>query len=146
MLAHIATAEGEIAAENAMGENKEISYTAVPAAIFTHPEVAYAGISESEARETGRQVETESMFYRELGKAQATGEIAGQVKIVFDSGNQQLLGVNIIGEQATELIGEAALAIQTGRNIREISETIHAHPTLSEIIWEVAKKARNKQF
>lgn len=141
MLAHAATHEGITAAENIMGGDRAMSYRALPAAIFTHPEVACVGLTEKEAVQEGYDADTETVLFRELGKAQALGELPGQAKAVWDRKTGRLLGMNIIGCGATELIAESSLALTTGRTIKELAATIHAHPTLSEIIWEVARRA-----
>jgi dihydrolipoamide dehydrogenase len=141
MLAHVASAEGRTAAENAMGGGCLMNYTAVPGAIFTAPEVANVGLSEAQARELGHQVRTETVLFRNLGKAHAIGEIAGEAKIVADSENGRILGVHIVGPHATDLIAEGTLAVTMGVSVKEVAETIHAHPTLSEIMLEGSLKA-----
>jgi dihydrolipoamide dehydrogenase len=141
MLAHVASAEGRTAAENAMSIRRSMDYTAVPSAIFTAPEVANVGLSEAQAGELGHQVRSETVLFRNLGKAHAIGEIAGEAKIVADSKNGKVLGVHIVGPHATDLIAEGTLAVNTGITVKEVAETIHAHPTLSEIMLEGSLKA-----
>ena len=138
MLAHVASAEGFVAAVNAMGGNREMDYGAVPGAIFTMPEVADVGLTEAQAREQGFDVRSDTVLFRTLGKAQVIGEIAGQAKIVSDAGTGRILGVHMIGPHATDLIAEGTLAVQTGCTVKDLSETIHAHPTLSEVMGETA--------
>jgi dihydrolipoamide dehydrogenase len=141
MLAHVASAEGIIAAENAAGGNSKMNYDAVPGAIYTLPEVANVGLTEEQAREKGLNARADSVLFRSIGKSQVIGELAGEVKIVSDAENGRMLGVHIIGPHATDLIAEGTLAVSTGCTVQELAETIHAHPTLSEITAETALKA-----
>ncbi len=141
MLAHVASTEGIIAAENIMGHNRAMNYDVIPSAIFTFPEVANVGLTESQARERGFEVRSDSFLFRTLGKPQAMGEIVGQAKIVFDSQNRKILGVHIAGPHATDLIAEGTLAIQLGATVEDLANTIHAHPTLAEVLMETAHKA-----
>jgi dihydrolipoamide dehydrogenase len=141
MLAHVASAEGRTAAENAMGGDCLMDYTAVPGAIFTAPEVANVGLSEAQARERGHQVRSETVLFRNLGKAHAIGEIAGEAKIVADAESGKVLGVHLVGPHVTDLIAEGTLALKMGATVNDIAETIHAHPTLSEIMLEGSLKA-----
>ncbi len=141
MLAHVASTEGIIAAENIMGHNRAMNYDVIPSAIFTFPEVANVGLTESQARERGFEVRSASFLFRTLGKPQAMGEIVGQAKIVFDSQNRKILGVHIAGPHATDLIAEGTLAIQLGATVEDLANTIHAHPTLAEVLMETAHKA-----
>lgn len=144
LLAHVASKEGVIAAENASGASNNIDYSVVPAAIFTSPEIASVGLREYQAMEKGIKVRTGHFQFRALGKAHAIGEIAGFVKIVADSDSDRVLGVHIIGPHASDLIHEAALAIKAGLKTKDIAETIHAHPTLSEGIMEAAEDVYGK--
>jgi dihydrolipoamide dehydrogenase len=144
MLAHVASTEGEIAAENAMGGEKAMRYDLVPGAIFTAPEVADVGMTESQAAAGGIPVRADSVLFRTLGKAQVLGELSGQAKIVSHGETGQVLGVHIIGPHATDLIAEATLAIKMGATVADIAETIHAHPTLAEVMLETALKAAGR--
>jgi len=144
MLAHVASAEGQVAAENAMGADRTMNYDVVPGAIFTMPEVANVGLTETEARKQNDNVRADSVLFRAIGKAHVSGEIAGEAKIVWDADNGKILGVHIIGPHATDLIAEASLAIQTGSSVADMAATIHAHPTLAEIMGEVSHKAMGK--
>ncbi len=141
MLAHVATTEGLVAAENAIGGSRTMDYQVVPGAIFTMPEVANVGLTEAQAMEQGIPVRAESVLFRNLGKAQVIGEIAGEAKMVSDALTGKVLGVHIVGPHATDLIGEAALAVRMGHTVTELAETIHAHPTLSEIMLEISFKS-----
>lgn len=140
MLAHAASAEGMAAAENAMGGKREMNYKVVPGVIFTAPEVANVGQTEAQAKETGDSVRSDKVLFRTIGKAHVIGEIAGQAKIVSNSESGEILGVHIIGPHAADLIAEGALAMQMGARVRDLAETIHAHPTLAEIMQETALK------
>ena len=144
MLAHVASKEGLIAAENAMGRNRTMDYNIVPGAIFTMPEVANVGLTEAQAKKQGHNVRADTVLFRNVAKAQVIGEIAGEVKIVSDTETGKILGVHMIGPHATDLIGEGTLAIQTGCTVKELAETIHAHPTLAEIMMEASYKALGK--
>ncbi len=142
MLAHVASTEGMVAGENAMGGKRKMDYTIVPGAIFTMPEVANVGLTEIQAKEQGYNVVSDNILFRTLGKAHVIGEIAGQVKIVSNEEDGKILGVHIIGAHATDLIAEGVLAMQMGCKVKDIAETIHAHPTLSEGMLEASLKAR----
>lgn len=141
MLAHVAKTEGLVAVENAMGGGRVMLYDAVPGVIFTYPEVADVGMTEIQALETGYKVGSETVLFRNLGKAQVMGFIDGQVKIVWDENSGRILGVHLVGPRASDLIAEGALAVRKGFTVKELAETIHAHPTLAEVMAEVAHKA-----
>ena len=139
MLAHVASREGMIAAENAVGGNAVMNHNVVPAAIFTNPEIASVGLQEEQALKKGYKVKVGRFQYRTLGKAHAIGEITGLIKIVADEENDIILGAHIIGSHASDLIHEAALAVEKKLSPRDIAHTIHAHPTLAEGIMEAAE-------
>lgn len=141
MLAHVASTEGIIAAENILGHNRTMNYEVVPSAIFTFPEVATVGLTEPQALERGLEVRADTFLFRTLGKPQAMGEIVGQVKIISARQSRKILGVHIAGPHATDLIAEGTLAIQLGATVEDLARTIHAHPTLSEALLETAHKA-----
>jgi dihydrolipoamide dehydrogenase len=141
MLAHVASAEGIVAAENAVGDHRSLDYGAIPSGVFTSPEVACVGLTEAEARGAGHDAEAETFLFRGLGKAQALGEIAGQAKLVWEASTGKILGVHLIGPHATDLIAEGTLALRMGATVRDLASTIHAHPTLSEVLAEAAHKA-----
>jgi dihydrolipoamide dehydrogenase len=146
MLAHVASTEGQVAAENAMGESRKMDYQVAPGAIFTTPEVANVGLSETQAKEQGYQVRADSVLFRTLGKAQVIGEIAGEAKIVSEAGSGRILGVHIIGPHATDLIAEGALAMQIKGSVKDLAATIHAHPTLAEIMLEASFKSLDRSL
>ena len=139
MLAHMASKEGMIAAENAVGGDAVINRSVVPAAIFTSPEIASVGLREKQALDKGYRIKIGRFQFRALGKAHAMGEISGLIKIIADGQNDKILGAHIIGPHASDLIHEIALAVNKGLTVKDIADTIHAHPTLSEGIMEAAE-------
>jgi len=141
MLAHVASVEGRVAAENAVGSGAVMDYRVVPGAIFTMPEVANVGLSEAQAGERGFIVRADTVLFRTMGKPQVMGEIAGEAKIVSDAETGRILGVHLVGPHATDLIAEGALAVKLGATVKDLAETIHAHPTLPEVMLEASCKA-----
>ena len=147
MLAHVASAQGKVAAANILGRRQEMNYNVVPAGIFTLPEIGRVGLTEQQARERCRQLGqdpetgiTVGRFrYAGVGKAQATGDVTGLFKVVVDAKTGAILGVHILGAHAADLIHEAALAMQTGTTASHVAEMIHAHPTLAEGLMEAAE-------
>ncbi|MFH1138272.1 MAG: dihydrolipoyl dehydrogenase [Pseudomonadota bacterium] len=144
MLAHVAAAEGRAAAQNALGGSTTVDHSVVPNVIFTSPEAAGAGLTEAQAREKGLDVDAETVHFRTIGKAQVIGEIAGQAKLVWERPGGRILGVHLAGPHASDLIAEGVLAVKRGVTIGELAETIHAHPTLAEIMGEVALAAAKR--
>ena len=138
MLAHAASHEGLAAAENACGESSEMRYDAIPGAVFTSPETASVGITTEQAAARKIEVNTATVNFRNIGKAQAIGEIAGEALLISEKGSGRILGVHLTGPHATDLIGEAALAVTKGLTAADLAETVHPHPTLSEIFPETA--------
>lgn len=141
MLAHVASSEGMVAAENALGGGKTMNYTVVPSAIFTFPEAASVGLTQEQACERGYSVRDDSFHFRLLGKSHAMGETAGHVKIISDTYSRKILGVHIVGPHASDLIAEGALAMQLDVTVEDLASTIHAHPTLSEALMEASRAA-----
>lgn len=139
LLAHVASREGIVAAINACGGDARIDYSVVPAAIFTSPEIASVGLREHQAAEKGINIRTGHFQFRALGKAHAMGEISGFVKIVANAEDDRVLGGHIIGPHASDLIHEVSLAIKAGLKVKDIANTIHAHPTLAEGIMEASE-------
>lgn len=140
-LAHVASAEGKVAAENCVKNNgKEMDYRAYPNVVFTVPEVASTGMTEGEARAEGREVLTSSFPFRPLGKAMAAAEQEGFVKVVADREYGELLGMHIIGPHASDLIHEGVVALKLEATLDYLVDTIHAHPTFSEAILEAYEK------
>lgn len=144
LLAHVASTEGLVAAENALGGDKKIDYSCVPAAIFTSPEIGSVGLREHHALEKGMKIKVGRFQFRGLGKAHAMGEISGMIKIIADAETDRILGGHIIGPHASDLIHEIALAISGGLTAKDVAHMIHAHPTLSEGIMEAAEDVHGK--
>jgi dihydrolipoamide dehydrogenase len=140
-LAHVATHQGLVAAGVIAGHDERMDYKAVPAATFTHPEVASVGLTEVRAREAGHDVVVGKFPFVALGRAQTFGNTDGLVKIVADRKYGEVLGVHIIGPSASDLIPEGVLALQLEATLEDIANTIHAHPTLGEGSMEAAMVA-----
>jgi dihydrolipoamide dehydrogenase len=138
MLAHAASAEGIVAVDNIMGKVREVDYQKIPSCIYTFPEVASVGIKESEAKQKGYHLQVGKFSYLRSAKALAMGEPEGFVKIIAEKELGQILGVHILGEHATDLIGECLLAMNVEASIEDLGEVVKGHPTLSEIITETA--------
>ncbi len=139
LLAHVASRQGIVAAINACGGSAVMDYSAVPAAVFTVPEIASVGIREFQAQKAGIEVKVGRFQYRALGKAHAIGEIAGFIKVLADAGTDRVLGAHIIGAHASDLIHELAVAVRHGITVRQLAETIHTHPTLGEGVLEACE-------
>jgi len=138
LLAHVASAEGIVASENAMGNRLTIDYRVIPNCIYSIPEVASVGLSEERAKEMGYEVAVGRFPFLANARATILGERVGMVKIIGDKKNDEILGVHIVGPDATELIGEASVAIKARVTTKDLERIIHAHPTLSEAIFEAA--------
>ncbi|HED64478.1 MAG TPA: dihydrolipoyl dehydrogenase [Planctomycetes bacterium] len=143
MLAHKGSKEGLVAAAVIAGKPEEYDVRCVPAVIFTAPEMAAVGMSEAEAKEMGREVITGQFPFAASGRAMSLMETEGFVKIVADAETDEVLGVQMVGPEVTELIAEAALAIEMGATTEDIARTIHAHPTLPEALMEAAEAAHH---
>jgi len=139
MLAHVASRQGIIAAENCLGGDVRMDYSSVPAGIFTRPEIGSVGIREHQAREQGIAVKVGRFPYRALGKAHSTGEITGLFKVIADAGTDRVIGVHICGARASDLVHEGALAIRMGATARQLGDMVHAHPTFAEGVGEAAE-------
>jgi len=144
MYAYVASKEAEIAVENALGHNKTMDYSVIPACTFTDPEIANVGMKERDAADKGIEVNVGHFHFRILGKAQAAGEIAGEVKVIADKKTDKILGVHIIGPHATDLIHEAVIAMEAGATALEMAEALHGHPTFSEAMMEAALDVHNR--
>ncbi|MBI3753163.1 MAG: dihydrolipoyl dehydrogenase [Deltaproteobacteria bacterium] len=139
LLAHIASSEGIVAVNNALGKDAAMDYSIVPAGIFTSPEIASVGLREKDAKEKGMEVAVGRFPYAASGKALCMAEEEGFVQILSDPGTDKVLGCSIVGAHATDLIQEVAVAMKAGVKIKEIADTIHAHPTLPELVMEAAE-------
>jgi dihydrolipoamide dehydrogenase len=144
MLAHAAFREGEVAASVIAGEPAALDQQAVPAAVFTDPEVATVGMSEDQARDAGYYPVVGRMPLASNGRALTLGDTEGFVRIVADKRTELVLGAQIVGPNASELIAEVALAIEMDARLSDIAETVHTHPTLSEAVMEAAANARGE--
>ena len=140
-LAHVATHQGLVAAGVIAGHDEKMDYKAVPAATFTHPEVASVGLTEAKAREAGHDVVVGKFPFAALGRAQTYGSTDGLIKVVADKKYGEVLGVHIIGPSASDLIPEGVLALQLEATLEDVANTIHAHPTLGEGSMEASMVA-----
>ncbi len=138
MLAHKATREAKIAAETLVGEPVEFDNIAIPAVVFTDPELAWCGITETEAKAQGKEVSVHRFPWAASGRAQSLARTEGITKLIVEPVKQRILGVGIVGPGAGEMIAEAVLAIEMGATARDLADSIHAHPTLSETLMEAA--------
>ncbi|WP_238847329.1 dihydrolipoyl dehydrogenase [Nocardia arthritidis] len=141
LLAHVASHQGLTAADVIAGHDVRIDYAAIPAATFTHPEIASVGLTEAAAKAAGHEVITARFPFAALGRSKTFGDTEGFLKIVAGKQHQEVLGVHIIGPSASDLITEGALAITLEATLDELADTIHAHPTLGEIGMEAALSA-----
>ncbi|MFW6265461.1 MAG: dihydrolipoyl dehydrogenase [Halanaeroarchaeum sp.] len=141
LLAHAGSAEGLVAADVIAGGDASMAGKVVPAVVFTDPEIAMVGHAESAAREAGYETVVGEFPFRSSGRALSTGHTEGFVRIVGDADEGTVLGAQIVGPEASELIAELGLAVQTGATIDEVAETIHTHPTLAEATMEAAENA-----
>jgi dihydrolipoamide dehydrogenase len=144
LLAHAASAEGEVAAEVIAGEDVSMAEKAIPAAVFTDPEIAMVGQSEGEAEAAGHETIVGEFPFRSSGRALSTGHDEGFVRIVGDADSGQVLGASVVGPKASELIAELTLAVETDATIAEVAETVHTHPTLAEANMEAAENALDR--
>ncbi|MCX5687384.1 MAG: dihydrolipoyl dehydrogenase [Candidatus Omnitrophica bacterium] len=144
LLAHVASREGIVTVEHIAGNAQYINYDVVPSCIFTHPEIASVGLNEKTAKDRGLDIKTRKFLFSGIGKSHVLGETDGFIKLVVDSVCDKILGAQIIGLHATELIAEISPCIQFGITSEKLASVIHAHPTLSEIICEVSEAAHNK--
>ncbi|WP_062356024.1 dihydrolipoyl dehydrogenase [Bacillus kwashiorkori] len=138
-LAHVATKEGLIAVSHIAGKNPSpLNYTNVPKCIYSYPEAASIGLTEQEAKEKGYELKVGKFPFKAIGKALVNGEADGFTKIIVDKNTEDLLGIHMIGSHVTDLISEASLATYLDATAWEIGDTIHPHPTLSEVFNEAS--------
>ncbi len=138
MLAHKASEEGIVCAERIAGMHSHVNYDAIPAVVYTHPEIASVGKTEEQLKEAGIEYVKGICPYGASGRAMALGETQGRVKVLADAKTDRVLGVHIIGVQAGDLIAEATAAMEFGASSEDIARCCHAHPTLSELLHEAA--------
>jgi dihydrolipoamide dehydrogenase len=141
LLAHKASFEGEAAVGHIVGHPNPVNYAQVPGCTYCQPQVASLGLTEKKAKELGRPLKIGKFQFMASGKAKAIGHPEGFVKLIFDAEYDQLIGAHLVGYDATELLAELGLALKLECTAREIMETIHAHPTLSEAVMEAAADA-----
>jgi len=141
MLAHKASREGKVAAEAAAGHASAFDNRAIPAVVFTDPEIAWVGITEQEALAQGRAVKVGKFPLRALGRARTLGRTEGLVKVLADAETELVLGVGMVGPWVSEMIAEGSLALEMGATLEDLLVTIHPHPTISEAIMEAAEMA-----
>jgi len=139
MLAHKASHQGKVAVEALLGEPAEFTPMAIPAVVFTDPEIAWAGLTENDAKAQGIEYELAKYPWAASGKALALGRTEGFTKMLIEPDSERILGVAIVGVNAGDLISEAVLAIEMGATARDLAETIHPHPTLSETVGFAAE-------
>jgi dihydrolipoamide dehydrogenase len=139
MLAHKATYEAKVAADSIAGEKAVYDARAVPAVVFTDPEVAWCGLTETEAKKQGREIKVKRFAWAGSGRAQTLGRTEGLTQLIVDPETDRVLGVGIVGAEAGEMIAEAMVAIEMSASAKDLALTMHAHPTLSETIMEAAE-------
>lgn len=144
MLAHVASAQGIVAVENIMGKPSKIDYRRVPAGIYGSPEIAYVGYTEQELKRDGKKYKSSKFPISANGKALAEGESEGFVKVLIDPKYGEILGMHILAQNATDIIAEAVVTMELEGTVHEVAKAIHPHPTLSEIMMEVAHGAVSK--
>jgi dihydrolipoamide dehydrogenase len=138
MLAYVASYQGIIAAENALGSRRQADYRAVPNCVYTLPEIASVGLREEEARAQGISYKVSRFPFSAVARAQLLRQPLGLVKLICEDPSGRLLGVHILGPRATDIIGEAVLAVRMGATAQDLAHTMHGHPSLSEAIYEAA--------
>jgi dihydrolipoamide dehydrogenase len=138
-LAHKASYEGKVAAEAISGMPSVVDYKCIPAVVFTDPECSSVGYTEAQAKEKGHKVKAGKFPYAGNGRSVSLNHPEGFVKIVAEEGTGLILGAQIVGLEASNLIAELGLAIEMGATLEDVALTIHAHPTLGEIVMEAAE-------
>jgi dihydrolipoamide dehydrogenase len=144
MLAHVASDEGKAAVENMLGLTVHINYDAIPACVFSFPEIAWVGLTEEEAKKRGISYQSGKFMFAANGKALTMGESDGLVKVLAEERTHKVIGVHILGPHASDLIHEGALAVEHGLTITDIGRTVHAHPTLAESFHEAVLGTMNR--
>jgi dihydrolipoamide dehydrogenase len=143
LLAHKASQEGIVAAENVSGSKKSLNYRALPNAVYTEPEFSSVGLTEEEAREMGIKTQVGVFSLQANGRALAMGKSEGMVKIVADE-KDKIIGSHLLAPMASEIMAEMTLAVTKGMKLQEVSSSIHIHPTLSEAVMEAALNAKRE--
>lgn len=135
-LAHKATEEGVMVAELIAGHHAELNYDCIPAVVYTHPEVSWIGLTEEQVKAQGDEYKTGMFAFMANGRAVAANDTSGFVKVVSDSATDRVLGVHIVGPQASELIAQALIALEFGASTEDLQLMVFAHPSLSEVLHE----------
>lgn len=138
-LAHVASYQGDVAVKNIVGEYNEAEYNVIPGCIYTDPEISFVGLNETEARKKYADTKIGTYPYSYSGRAQTMGANEGLIKVICEGNYDRIVGVQIIGKDASELIHEGSLAIKYELSVHELIESIHAHPTLSEMFKEACE-------
>ncbi len=138
MLAHKGSEEGMMVAELIAGENSNVNYETIPSVIYTHPEISWVGKTEEELKASAVEYNVGTFPFAACGRARATGETAGMVKILADKQTDRVLGVHIVGAHSSEIIAQAVIAMEFGASAEDLALTVFAHPTLSESVHEAA--------
>jgi dihydrolipoamide dehydrogenase len=142
MLAHKASAEGIAAVENMAGRPGEVNYDAIPAVIYTYPEVATVGLTEEQAKQREIPYCVGSYPFTGAGRARCMGAVDGFVKLIANAKSDRVLGVHIVGARAADMIAECTLALELGAGSEDIARTVHGHPTFAEALQEAAMAVR----
>lgn len=146
MLAHAASAEAIVAAENVMGAAVGMDYRAVPRCVYTLPEVASVGLTEKQATMSRRQITVGRFSFSDNSRALTLSEDRGGIKVVADAKSGEILGIHMIGPEVSEMIHEAVLAVKLEATVDDVADMIHAHPTLSEALKEAALDAAGRSI
>jgi dihydrolipoamide dehydrogenase len=139
LLAHKASKEARVAVETIVGEPSTSAGVIIPAVVFTDPELAWCGLTESEARAKGMEIEVAKFPWGASGRALTMDRPDGLTKLVVELETERVIGVGMVGHGAGELIAEGVVAIEMGATVRDLAESVHPHPTLSETIMEAAE-------
>lgn len=144
MLAHKAEEEGIAAVERIAGHAGHVNYAAIPSVVYTAPELAGVGMTEEQAREAGHEIAVGKFPFLANGRARCMDETEGMVKVIADDATDRILGIHIVGSRASDMIAEAAVAIEFGASAEDIARSVHAHPTLPEAVKEAALAVRGQ--
>jgi dihydrolipoamide dehydrogenase len=139
LLAHRAAKEAKIAVEAILGESSAFENIVIPAVVYTHPEIAWCGLTETEAKQKGIEIQVAKFLWGASGRALTLDRPDGLTKLIIDPDSERILGVGIVGAGAGELISEGVLAVEMGATARDIADSVHPHPTLSETLMEAAE-------
>ena len=142
MLAHKASEEGIMVAENISGEEAELDYDRIPSVIYTHPEVAWAGLTEEESASKGLQINIGSFPFQASGRALAANETEGFVKLITNAKDDSILGIHVIGPSATDIVQQGIIAMQLESSAEDLGIMMFSHPSYSEALHEAALASR----